>query len=193
MGSGEMSWLSNSGTIRGVGVISTDQYSPDEVADRLAINAVIDLYVHAIDGKDYDALDTVFTEDARFDLHTAGGPVAGWSEVKRHYQESLDKFVHYCHVFTNVLIDFSEDRSSANTKSKVISPHELVGQDGKLYHFEIIGWYLDRWINTSEGWRISEREWHHDFIWGDSPNDLPGTLAHLGLPGTGSLPETNDL
>jgi ketosteroid isomerase-like protein len=45
-----------------------DPYSPGEIADRLAIEQVIARYVHALDARDYDALDDVFCPDARFDL-----------------------------------------------------------------------------------------------------------------------------
>lgn len=150
-------------------------YSPRETADRLAIEQVIARYVHALDARDYDRLDDVFLPDARFDLSEAGGIVGSWLEVKRYYQDNLAAFADYQHAFANVLLEFDAGGSSARSRSKVINPCGMVGGDGTLHHFEIVGVYEDSWRRVPDGWRITERTWRHGWIWGDYPSaTLPG-------------------
>ena len=146
------------------------EYSLAEVADRLAIEQVIARYVHAIDLRDYDALDDVFTPDAVFDLAAAGGINGTWAaEIKPWYAANLEAFALYFHAFTNVRLDLDADRTGAASRSKVINPAAMRGEDGELHHFEIVGAYEDRWRRTADGWRIAERTWIHGWIWGDYP------------------------
>jgi hypothetical protein len=156
--------------------VATDHlYSADEIADRLAIGQVIARYVHALDARDYDTLDDVFLPDARFDLREAGGIAGSWAEVKRYYQDNLEAFVDYQHVFSNVLLEFDADRRAARSRSKVINPCGMMGGDGKLHHFEIVGACEDSWRRVPDGWRIAQRTWRHGWIWGDYPvASLPG-------------------
>ena len=45
-----------------------------EISDRLEIEQLMALYVEAIDSKDWDLLDNVFTADAHLDYESSGGP-----------------------------------------------------------------------------------------------------------------------
>jgi hypothetical protein len=149
-------------------------YTSAELADRLAIEQVIARYVHALDARDYDRLDDVFLPDTRFDLSEAGGIVGSWLEVKRYYQDNLAAFVDYQHAFTNVLLEF-HGRRRAHSRSKVINPCGMIGGDGELHHFEVVGAYEDDWRRVPDGWRIAERTWRQGWIWGDYPSAaLPG-------------------
>jgi hypothetical protein len=150
-------------------------YSLGEIADRLAIGQVIARYVHALDARDYDTLDDVFLPDTRFDLTEGGGITDSWVEVKRYYQDNLEAFVDYQHVFSNVLLEFDTRRRRARSRAKVIIPCGMLGRDGQLHHFEIVGTYEDLWRRVPDGWQIAERTWRHGWIWGDYPlASLPG-------------------
>ena len=66
-------------------------FSLDEIADRLAIEQVIARYVHALDARDYDALDDVFLPDTCFDLTEGGGNLwrrlpDGWRIAERTWR-----------------------------------------------------------------------------------------------------------
>ena len=64
--------------------MATDRpFSLEEIADRLAIEYVIARYVHALDARDYDALDDAFMPDTWFDLTEAGGITGSSVKVKR--------------------------------------------------------------------------------------------------------------
>ena len=154
--------------------MATDSpYSPEEIADRLAIEQVIARYVHALDARDYDALDDVFAADARFDLTEAGGIAGSWAEVKKYYQDNLGAFADYQHVFANVLVEFDAGRRGARSRAKVINPCGMTGSDGALHHFEVTGSCEDVWRRVPDGRRITGRTWRHGWIWGDYPLASP--------------------
>ncbi len=62
-----------------------------QLADRFAIDDLMVRYIDAIDTKDWDLLDTVFTPDAILDYTTSGGPDAKgtYPEIKKWLQNAL--------------------------------------------------------------------------------------------------------
>lgn len=73
------------------------------------------------------------------------------------------------HVFTNLLIEFDADGTTARSRAKVVNPAGMRGEDGEIHNFQIVGSYEDVWTKTDDGWRISERVWVHGWISGDYP------------------------
>ena len=66
----------------------------EEISDRLEIEQLMVRYVDAIDSKDWDLLDTVFTKDAFLDYESSGGPEGkgNYPEVKSWLKTSLAIF-----------------------------------------------------------------------------------------------------
>ena len=158
-------------------------FSLEEVADRLAIEHVVNRYVHALDTRAYDALDDVFLPGCTFDIGGAGSQAALWPDVKAFYEASLlDTFPHYLHTLNNVLITFDADRSTAHTVSKVINPAGQMGQDGRMHHFDFYGHWHDDWKRVPDGWRIANRRWENLWIAGDYPFvSLPADAANADI------------
>ena len=73
-------------------------YGAAEVADRLAIQDLIARYAVVIDNRDFDALDPLFTADARIDFTTFNGPVGDLAEIKAFLAASLPFFAHSQHM-----------------------------------------------------------------------------------------------
>ena len=65
--------------------------TPEEIADRIALDDLMTRYVDAIDTKNWDLLDTVFTPDAILDYSTSGGPDAKgpYPQIKEWLQGAL--------------------------------------------------------------------------------------------------------
>lgn len=154
-------------------------YSPEAVADRMAIHDLITRYVHALDDREYDALDSVFLPDTMFDLTSAGAIRDRWPAVKELYKSQKTIYVNYLHVYGNIRIDFDSDRRSARVKSKVINPMGVPDETGTVRFFQVHGTYDDVFVKTEKGWRIKERKWNHGWISGDYPFEKPpGELGH---------------
>lgn len=148
-------------------------YSAEEMADRMAINDLITCYVHALDDREYDVLDSVFMPDSVFDLTSAGAIRGLWPEVKELYKSQKDIYVNYLHIYANVRIDFDPGRTSARVKSKVINPIGVPDENGNVRLFQVQGGYDDIFVKTENGWRIKERTWLHGWISGDYPFAMP--------------------
>jgi hypothetical protein len=51
----------------------------------------------------------------------------------------------------------------------------MVGDDGEIHHFLVVGAYDDDWTKTPAGWRVTKRVWEHGWISGEYPfAQLPG-------------------
>lgn len=65
---------------------------PRAVADIVAIQQLLAIYVYAIDAKDFDALDRVFTPDATFDYAVTGGETGDYAKIKPWLAKALAAF-----------------------------------------------------------------------------------------------------
>jgi 3-phenylpropionate/cinnamic acid dioxygenase small subunit len=125
---------------------------PDEprldVTDRVEIHELAARYANAIDDRDWDALDAVFTDDALYVL-------SGFGELDDRYEgvaairalmESSDSHPVAHHV-TNVVV--TVDGGEVRMTSKIIGP----GRRGRVGSAD----YHDRLRHQPDGWRIAER------------------------------------
>ena len=58
------------------------------VADRIRLDDLLTRYATAIDNRDWELLDTVFTGDAHLDYRTAGGLEGIYPEVRHGWPRS---------------------------------------------------------------------------------------------------------
>src|SRR3990167_8727397 len=125
-----------------------------EISDRFEIMDVLTDYCTAIDNKDIDALDLIFTEDARIDYSKAGGPNADLKTIKKFLAENLGDLPCQ-HMVSNYKIRIQGDR--ADVRCLCHNPLELP-RKGSFLEVMFWGlWYNDSFIRTPKGWRIKER------------------------------------
>jgi len=125
------------------------------LADRLEIQDVLSRYAWALDTKEFDGLDDVFTPDARVDYTSSGGEAGAYPEVKAWLAKVLPHFPAYQHFVTNPQITIDGDR--ATSRSEFYNPMVMNKPDGSRGIFFVGGQYHDRLTRTPAGWRISER------------------------------------
>jgi hypothetical protein len=130
-------------------------FSDREIADRLAIQDLIARYAVIIDSRDFDALDALFTPDARIDFTTFNGPVGSLTEIKAFLAASLPLFTRSQHMMGLPLIDLDEDAAHARTSCN--NPMISTRSDGTTSVWLIGLWYEDDLVRTAEGWRFSVR------------------------------------
>jgi ketosteroid isomerase-like protein len=129
--------------------------SLQEISDRLEIQQLMIDYSSAIDQRDYDRLDEVFTPDAYIDYRAMGGIDGRYPEVKAWLKPALAVFPHYCHMVGNMNIKVTGDTATARTIC--FNPMEAKLADGKTQVMFLGLWYVDQFVRTPKGWRISER------------------------------------
>ena len=88
-----------------------------EISDRLEIDQLMALYVEAIDSKDWDLLDNVFTADAHLDYESSGGPEGkgDYPTIKLWLQKSLAIFPMTQHMVGKSLVDIDGDTATCRT------------------------------------------------------------------------------
>jgi len=137
------------------------------LADRVDMDDLLTRYARAIDGLDWEMLDTVFTPDAYCDYRSAGGVAGNYPEVRQWLSEVLPIF----HVTQHLVVNREFERSGheVHARSCFLNVNRLE-VEGKPWLFTVGGRYRDRLVDTSAGWRIARRI--EDTLWWDNP--MPG-------------------
>lgn len=125
------------------------------ISDRLEIEDLLARYSFAIDERDWDALDAIFTPDARIDYSETGGAVGTLAEIKRWLPIALERFPVFQHLVATMKLDIAGDE--ARCRTILFNPMVYEAPDGERTTFFIGLWYRDRLVRTAEGWKISER------------------------------------
>ncbi len=122
--------------------------------DILEIQQLLAGYVYAIDAKDFDRLDEVFTADAVIDYSATGGASGDYQTIKPWLATALEPFPLTQHLIGLPLIRLEGDRASARTM--LFNPMRRAGEGGE--HLFFIGAsYVDDLVRTPQGWRIQRR------------------------------------
>ncbi|MFQ3322470.1 MAG: ketosteroid isomerase-like protein [Pseudomonadales bacterium] len=145
-------------------------YSLKELSDRQEIVDLIIDYAQAIDQQKFDALDGLFTADAFIDYTAMGGPKGGFAEVKKFLQETLPAFKEYFHLNSNIRIHLNGD--TAYARVMCFNPMGIPQPDAKPHVMYLGLFYLDKYIRTKQGWRITERI--EEKAWTDNVPDYVG-------------------
>src|SRR5690606_10324643 len=117
-----------------------DANDPAAIADRLAIQDLLTRYCVAIDGDDWELLDTVFTPDAQIDYTSSGGIAGAYPEVRAWLAQVLPGFPVKQHLVTNFSVEITGDRATSRTY--FYNPMGRPKDGGGVALFFVGGWYL---------------------------------------------------
>jgi|KBSSwiStaDraftv2_1062776.scaffolds.fasta_scaffold111904_2 ketosteroid isomerase-like protein len=165
-----------------------------EVADRAEIEALMVDYCHAVDDRDWDALDRVFTPDAIID-YSEMTPFRGTlAEAKAYLAAAMAGTAACQHIISTSQIRIDGDRAWGRTVC--VNPN-IVRETGAMF---VVGlWYRDEFRRTPDGWRIvhryEESSWRQDapagllanphavrLAWAARGGDPAGPAAAEGFP-----------
>jgi len=127
----------------------------EQISDRIEINDLLIRYTVAIDEKDWELLDTVYTPDAKIDYTTSGGIKGQYPEVRAWLAKALAPFTMTQHLISNSVVEVDGDAATARTM--VFNPMGTDDGKGGLRMFYVGAWYEDKLVRTDAGWRIAER------------------------------------
>lgn len=141
-----------------------------ELSDRAEIADAIIRYTHAVDQRDWDALDSVFTPDAAIDYTESGGIAAAYPEVKAWLAANLPLFSQrYLHTLGQISYAFAEGRDAAEVAAYFHNPMVIADgarrADGPVGTkvVEVGGIYHHSFVRTDAGWR--SRQLHEQVVW----------------------------
>jgi 3-phenylpropionate/cinnamic acid dioxygenase small subunit len=138
------------------------QVTVEVAADVVAIQQVLFHYAYALDARDYDALDEVFSADAK--LHTSGGTLMSPAQYKAMCATELPKLDATHHMVTNTSVTVDGDRANARAYFQAQHVKGSLAPDSQLL---MAGWVDDEFERRAEGWRIVDRRWHSSWSSGN--------------------------
>lgn len=129
----------------------------DRISDILEIQALLTDYVFALDTRDIDRLDAVFTPDAQCDYRATGGRAGAWGDIKPWLKEALGGFGTTQHLIGMPQIRFDGvDGDRATAMTMLFNPMQMLPEKGGQIFF-IGATYSDVLTRTPQGWRIASR------------------------------------
>ena len=144
--------------------------SLQEISDRLEIQDLLARYSHAIDKRDFAALDRVFTPDAHIDYSAMGGGRGNLAYIKAYLAAALKQFSGFQHLVATTDLTLQGDTADART----ICHNPMIWHDDGKDHVFFCGlWYRDKLVRTDAGWRISERVEESSYFYNVPPHFAP--------------------
>jgi 3-phenylpropionate/cinnamic acid dioxygenase small subunit len=125
-----------------------------QINDRIEIEELLVRYSRAIDSRDFDTLETLFTEDATFDAGGLGCPTDA-KAIRAMIEGTLTGLDATQHLVGKSLIELDGDQ--AEVRTYLISQHIRESAPGPVKHYFLGGEYADRVVRTPAGWRIAYR------------------------------------
>src|SRR5512140_2972519 len=125
-----------------------------DIADRIEIDDLLTRYATALDAKDWELWTSCFTPDAHIDYTGAGGVKGRLPEVRQWLVEVMAGFPMTQHLVTNRAVCIEGD--TATCRSCLFNPMGVADNDSLMVFFDG-GYYRDKLVRTSGGWRIAER------------------------------------
>jgi SnoaL-like domain len=145
--------------------------TPKELSDRAEIHDLIVRYGWAIDTKDWELLDTVFTDDAHCDYSSnPGGKVGPYREVRGWLAKVMTAFPVTQHLMANIDVTLNGDRATCRTM--VTNPQGAATREGGLHFFFVGARYDDELVRTDGGWKIAKRVETTLWFQGSLPDEL---------------------
>lgn len=132
--------------------------SLQEISDRLEIQDLVWRYSEIIDAKDFDKLrHDVFTPDAFIDYSTFGGSKGDLETTIEFLHKAMKIFPAHQHLNANIQVKLHGD--TATGRVMCFNPQELAAKEGDDEgHIFFCGlWYIDEYLRTDAGWRITNR------------------------------------
>jgi hypothetical protein len=126
--------------------------------DRALIGDLVVAYAFAIDERNWQAFEALFTPDAEIDYRSAGGIAGNPAEVSAWMPQAISLFTWTLHsVLTHRLAALGPDTATGSLH--MFARHGLVF-DGESEVMDVSGVYHDRYVRTPAGWRFAARREH---------------------------------
>ncbi|KAA8886169.1 nuclear transport factor 2 family protein [Nocardia colli] len=145
--------------------------SLQEISDRLEIQDLMVRYSHAVDTRQWELLDDIFTVDAHIDYSAMGGAAGDVAATKKFLAAMLPNFPAFQHLISNSSITLDGDTATGRTMCH--NPMLLSGGDGPPSLMLCGLWYLDTFARVDGQWRIARRVEEKSYMF--VAQALPGT------------------
>jgi hypothetical protein len=157
-------------------------YTLETLAARAEIEDLLSAYPNAIDRRQWDELDDVFTPDAIIDYsQMGGGGIRGDLQTIKNFLAEVFKpgagLIGSQHMVATSVLSIDGDHATGRSicfNPMVTGPE---GQEDDFVYFVGL-WYVDRFVRTPAGWRISDRRLERCFKYNKTAAQNAGHAAH---------------
>ena len=94
-----------------------------EISDRIEIQELLVRYSHAVDTRDWEMYENVFTPDAFIDYTCFGGPAGDPKEIRAFLEMAMPNFSSFQHMIANTVLDFVD---ADHVKGRTICHNPMV-------------------------------------------------------------------
>lgn len=129
----------------------------DSTEAKIEIRETLYRYSLMVDGRRWDLIDDVFTDDATIDYTTVGSGAGRGPhrEQLRWLDKMLEPWPMNIHFISNEIIDLNGDQAKSTCCFN--APMGNKDDQGKSTFLTNQGYYHDKLVLTAAGWRIRER------------------------------------
>ena len=131
-----------------------------EISDRLELEKLVTDYATAVDTRNFNEFNNLFTADAIIDYTAVGGILGNLKEIIVYLETALDFFPNYQHFISNISLTITGN----NATGKVMCFNPMQTKENQVFFLGI--WYHDTYINIDDRWfissRIEESSWSHN-------------------------------
>ncbi len=122
--------------------------------DKAAVIEILNLYGFALDSRQWDLFDRIFTENVTADFGPAGARWSGLADFKRSFAEFHNTLDNFQHTMMGQLAHVEGDKAYAFAYGNWLLVRETA-KGGPSWLGT--GWYDDELVRTDRGWRIQRR------------------------------------
>ena len=127
-----------------------------QINDRIEIEELLARYSRALDYRQWEDLEAIFTVDGEFDAGGLGHP-HGPAAIREMIEGTIGHLDATQHLVGKSLIELDAGGDSAEVRTYLISQHIRESAPGPVKHYFLGGEYYDRVVRTPDGWRIAYR------------------------------------
>ncbi|MBT3852097.1 MAG: nuclear transport factor 2 family protein [SAR86 cluster bacterium] len=131
-----------------------------EISDRMELEKLVTDYATAVDSKNFNEFNNLFTKNAHIDYTAVGGIAGNLQEIITYLETALNHFPNYQHLISNISLDINNNKATG----KVMCFNPMQTENDKVFFLGM--WYLDQYIKIDDRWFISSRveqsSWSHN-------------------------------
>jgi len=132
----------------------------EEISDRMELEKLVTDYATAVDCRNFNEFNNLFTSDAFIDYTAVGGISGNLQEIIIYLESALKFFSNYQHLISNISLDIKGNDASG----RVMCFNPMQTEDDKVFFLGM--WYHDTYKKIDNQWfissRVEESSWSHN-------------------------------
>ena len=100
-----------------------------EISDRMELEKLVTDYATAVDSKNFNEFNNLFTKNAHIDYTAVGGIAGNLQEIITYLETALNHFPNYQHLISNISLDINNNKATG----KVMCFNPMQTENDKVF------------------------------------------------------------